>query len=299
MRRASALPPKALLRLAQRETKRYRRRWWTIHLLTFGYVAACVGTLIVSYLNDGPQTDPGTLLLFFVLLPLFVAVSFGERYVPTRAHRSIAQLIEDASDFRFLSIFLSMLKEITWQVGWAPDPVIYLSMRNAFRRLVLEIMEGNPRQIPFKERHQALSFVLEAPYKDVDLTLSVLKALEQIGDESLIPVVEKLAKERPATREAEEIQEAARACLPFLRLHAEDARQAKTLLRAADPSASHDAGDLLLPVTETESILPPEQLLRAADLSGTQVSGTLSNPEAVMESAPVQEHRRNASKEES
>src|SRR5437868_2815981 len=66
MRRARALPPETLLQLAQRETKRYRKRWWSIHLLFFGLLVACVVTMIVYYLSGGEQTDPDT--LWFLLL---------------------------------------------------------------------------------------------------------------------------------------------------------------------------------------------------------------------------------------
>jgi hypothetical protein len=67
--------------------------------------------------------------------------------------------------------------------------------------------------------------------------LVAFKALEQVGDETSVPVVEGVYE----TTKNVKIRQAAEDCLPYLRQHAAMGRN--TLLRAADPAAS----DLLLP----------------------------------------------------
>jgi HEAT repeat protein len=98
--------------------------------------------------------------------------------------------------------------------------------------------------------------------KKPELTRSILKALEQIGDERALPHVEALAAELAFRKDnkSQELYEAAEACLPFLRQRAEQSRQANTLLRASLPSAAGEEV-LLRPVQNTE-MTPPEEMLR-------------------------------------
>lgn len=85
--------------------------------------------------------------------------------------------------------------------------------------------------------------------------LIVLKALEQVGDETSLPAVEKLIQ----TTDNDKVRQAAEACLPFLQERAVLGKH--TLLRAA----SHNSANLLVPAhgnerAETETDI----LLRAA-----------------------------------
>jgi hypothetical protein len=76
--------------------------------------------------------------------------------------------------------------------------------------------------------------------KDRDLTLAILKAWEQVGDEKALPAVERLAAGTWDSR----VRAAADACLPALRQRAELARQRDTLLRPA--SAPGTGSEVLL-----------------------------------------------------
>ena len=75
------------------------------------------------------------------------------------------------------------------------------------------------------------------PRVGTDHILTVLKALEQVGDETSLTAVEKLVH----ITKSEKVREAAEACLPFLQQRAVLGKH--TLLRAA----SHNTADLLLP----------------------------------------------------
>jgi len=97
---------------------------------------------------------------------------------------------------------------------------------------------------------------------DVDLAIAVLKGLEQIGDARALPAVERAAHgcwwlDRG---ERERVQEAARACLPYLQARAERERQRNTLLR---PAQSPDSpAEILLRPAGGAPTTPEEQLLR-------------------------------------
>jgi hypothetical protein len=93
-----------------------------------------------------------------------------------------------------------------------------------------------------------------------DFRLSVLKALEQIGDAKAIPVVERIANMRVKTPEQTEIRDAARNCLPLLRANAGNIASDLTLLRAS-ANAEVDTETLLRAAAATSSTAP-EQLLR-------------------------------------
>jgi hypothetical protein len=92
-----------------------------------------------------------------------------------------------------------------------------------------------------------------------DFVVTILAALEQIGDKSAIPVVTQAARSAPSPR----VREAAEECLPFLLASAERQEAARTLLRAADSTAV--SPDVLLRPAERAQSESPEQLLRAAN----------------------------------
>jgi len=78
------------------------------------------------------------------------------------------------------------------------------------------------------------------------------QALEQVGDETSLPTVEKLFE----TTDNDRVLKAAEACLPFLQQRAVLGKH--TLLRAA----SHNTADLLLPAHGAAEPAP-DMLLRA------------------------------------
>ena len=96
----------------------------------------------------------------------------------------------------------------------------------------------------------------------VDLRLSVLKALEQVGDSGAIPVVERLANRRLLCSGDKEIRQAAIECLPMLRANCGDVETARTLLRASQAEPT-DSATLLRPVSHTPET-NPAQLLRGS-----------------------------------
>ena len=103
---------------------------------------------------------------------------------------------------------------------------------------------------------KTLLFLLDKPNNDAPLTYSVLRALQQIGDDTAIPVVERLARSQRGN-----VAEWANETLVYLRDRSDQKRQSQTLLRASGASESigHDA--LLRPAINAADPAP-EQLLR-------------------------------------
>ncbi|MCW3095063.1 MAG: hypothetical protein JWL77_681 [Chthonomonadaceae bacterium] len=103
--------------------------------------------------------------------------------------------------------------------------------------------------------------------REMDMRLAILTALEQVGGEQELTVVERLARGLPTLHSQlkvpDELREAAKTCLPYLQSRATDQRASAQLLRASDlPNAA--AADLLRPAAmgaPTHS----EQLLRASE----------------------------------
>jgi HEAT repeat protein len=92
------------------------------------------------------------------------------------------------------------------------------------------------------------------------LLISILKALEQIGDAEAVPYVERLAHGFALLDSQREVRVAAQDCLPFLRDRARLTSQSQTLLRASHVSETHNDA-LLRPVQSTQTA-DPDQLLR-------------------------------------
>ena len=103
---------------------------------------------------------------------------------------------------------------------------------------------------------------LEAPQYREDFLLAALRALEQIGDKSSLPVVEQLTKMVTPTDSRQRIKEAALECLPALQQNLSHVEQNQTLLRASHQPAA-DPNLLLRPI-ESSAPTDPDQLLRPA-----------------------------------
>jgi hypothetical protein len=98
--------------------------------------------------------------------------------------------------------------------------------------------------------------------RERELMLSLLKALEQIGDQAAIPYVMALLENTGQTSDQKKVIEAARQCLPYLQQNAEQINYRSTLLR---PSSAAAASPETLLRSAAASETPAEQLLRPAE----------------------------------
>ena len=100
--------------------------------------------------------------------------------------------------------------------------------------------------------------------------LAILKALEQVGDASAIPVVAHLANGKAQTANQKTLKAAAQECLPLLQNNLGGVEANKMLLRASSPESA--APETLLRPVEFTPDANPKQLLRAADSGDTPPS---------------------------
>lgn len=104
---------------------------------------------------------------------------------------------------------------------------------------------------------------LQQDETDRAFALAILKAYEQVGDASAIPAVERLANKRPRNDPERDIQHAAQACLPLLRIRLGEVKSEQTLLRASTQDAN--TPDILLRPAGASAPEPEKELLRAAN----------------------------------
>ncbi len=128
-------------------------------------------------------------------------------------------------------------------------------------RLLPRVQASDSVYLGPPQRH-ALNRTLRG--KNIDLTLAILKAWEQIGDADAIPEVEKLAEGRGYGGRVPKVSAAAHACLPYLRQSAGRQQIGAQLLRPADTNAL-PSGTLLRPALPHTSSEPSAQLLRPTD----------------------------------
>ena len=96
-----------------------------------------------------------------------------------------------------------------------------------------------------------------------DFCLAALKALEQIGAASDISTVEEIAAGDTDRPGGIQVREAAKECLPLLRIRAGLAAESKILLRASEPEK--ETGAALLRAASGPNAAKPEELLRPSD----------------------------------
>lgn len=94
------------------------------------------------------------------------------------------------------------------------------------------------------------------------LQIEILKALQQVGDSSSLPYVERLATSRPIMKTERDVVEAANECLPALHERKHQNDSIRMLLR---PSSAFDIEpeSLLRPSTSQDT--SPEELVRPSD----------------------------------
>ena len=95
-----------------------------------------------------------------------------------------------------------------------------------------------------------------------NLCIVALKALEQVGDSSAIPVVKRVAGMSARSAARVKIKQAAIDCLPMLRANCRDVEAARTLLRASQPGEARP--DTLLRPATGAGQTDKNELLRGA-----------------------------------
>jgi hypothetical protein len=246
-----------LVRLEQ-QARTQRRQ----HRMLMSIYSVGIGVYLLSsqgYWLGLPHLSP-VLSLPFVLaysFAIFRARVVGERWKTTAAE------LAKSNDKRYIGPLIEAMAtlDVNIRQGTAREAVISLlpqlkagdaGLLNAEQRGILHRILGG---MPVFNRRDAIS-----------LDVAILKAYEQVGDGSALPLVERLANgERAGCYR--QVREAAQACLPFLQMRAAQERASHELLRAADGNLTSEAV-LLRPASgaiETDT----QELLRASEDGST------------------------------
>ena len=205
-----------------------------------------VAPMMISTLFPSSPAVP-IAMLTLPFTQLFFLVRIGMRY------RRTTEALAAADDVRIVGPLINRLR-IDKKSLFGPGVV-----RQALTRLLPRLRASDASLIT-AEQQAHLSRSLAALAKlghDTELQLAILAALQQVGGEQAVPVVEGLAHTSGERR----VREAAQACLPYLQERAKHERSRNTLLRASSATA-RDGGQLLRS-TEGSTTTGPEELLRA------------------------------------
>ena len=245
-----------MFRLAQMEAAAYRRwRIGQITSITVLGLSLSLGMLTVC--NGDRGTGGGAFVIGIVLAAVIAIGTFGILY-PIRA-RSLAAAFTEIEDPRFVGTLLTLLD------SRKNDTAVEKHVVLALKRMLPRLRADQGRLLNITQRQRLYAF-LETHSREQELMLTILKALEQIGDQNAIPSVHNYASYLSARsrfahyRRKEAAQrKAADECLLFLRQQKSQSQQAQTLLRPSDASV-HAPETLLRPAAEGSTL--PQELLR-------------------------------------
>jgi hypothetical protein len=243
LRDASALPFRAKLQLFRMAAERYRRQRRRYAMRGGAYIAIFIFAICAS-----PWVPSDWLLP--LLIAGFVVNSIWNRS-PEQARQQMALLGQNINDPRFV---LPVLKLLYGPEMEKPDPVL----TDVLKRLLPQLTLRDAKR--WSREEKALLLEPLENRSDPELTLCMLKALEQVGDEDAAPLVRKLAAMRLYD---ERIALAARDCLPYLYSNTQQLRQAQTLLRASEARVQ-TAETLLRPAHAAPANEPSDELLRSS-----------------------------------
>jgi hypothetical protein len=216
-RRIEAMGPEAVERLLQMLEQETRKRKVINGVIVAGlvaYVAVCICLERVWHYALFWTKHPTSFFIMNGLAALMGASHF---------HNHVTRALSRVDDVRAVGPLLQALRVSKIH----QDSVIRTLTR------LLPRMKATDAHLLNDEQRTSLYKVLKGnPRKHSALAVSALKALEQIGTAEALPLVERLAKGPDGTLKEEEVVQAARTCLPFLRERAELDRDQKTLLRA-------------------------------------------------------------------
>jgi hypothetical protein len=260
MRVARLLPPGQLMTLVRLEAAQYE------HCQQQGG-RIVLGVLLVTLLAICLLSGMGYTTAFFAIGPVCLALAcFLSLYLPKRARNNVRELIADMQDPAFLGAALNLIA-LDGVGGTSSDPTV--SMESAMIGAIsqeahpitaalsrmLRSVRADQNKLLTKEHRELLMALLTSPRPAVDLKCAILKAQEQIGDETALPVVESLRESR-----SHRVRTAAEECLPYLQQRIQQQQQARMLLRASDNSGLSAADGLLRPAAAADTA--PEHLLR-------------------------------------
>ena len=162
--------------------------------------------------------------------------------------RSAIAALQNTEDIKLTGLFALFLNDRSEEIRSIAKDVLTRLLPKA---------QASDAQCINRDEMQALVDALRKQKQDAGLMLALLKGLEQIGDERALTNVAALTDDSSVSPS---VKQAARDCLPYLQIWAEQAKQAQTLLRAS--SGNETAPETLLRPAAGVSTNDERQLLR-------------------------------------
>jgi hypothetical protein len=257
LRQVCALPPESLLLLMQEGARLYRKRY---RLSSCVELILLVPWLPISIALFAVANVSVNLFGWFFLFTAFTAIAWHVCTVPWRMYRALVGVLEHTNDLHLVGPAISMYVR--------PDSFgqTHIALGNALCRLLPQLRSDHASLLTSDQMQDLLKLLAAGNYSEnasiasrkAAVMLQALKALEQIGDESAIPVVQNLTS--TTLNQNIMVRQAAEQCLEYLRLNAGRQREMQTLLRASSSAAA--APDTLLRPASSNGETAPEQLLR-------------------------------------
>ncbi len=239
--------PKAvapLLQLVRREVNKQEKRLMAVG----GCALSAIGLAGAQFVVPELQSISFGLNIYM----LFGLMLIYPLRKPTRLHRLASETLARIEDMRVVGPLAQAL-----ELG---DPSIAATAEKALIQRLPQMRASDAAYLAPEQRdclYRALG------QRALELSLAILKALEQIGDQRALPLVSKLAEQEARTHQEKQIKEAAKACLPYLVDRTLEGRAGNMLLRAASqPEAPPDT--LLRPAQAVVSEADAQDLLRAS-----------------------------------
>ena len=231
----SPLPSNVEAQLEQFQAAVRRRQKNAVGIGVSAVVGAgsALANIIVPMITYHPAGMP--------LLGLAVASIGTTVYLSFHGLFSLKNMMNDLADAGDLRVVGPLLEIAAIQDGNANTMAALLLTR------LLPRLRASDATLLTDAQRAAFGRALVSNVNNPDFLIAALKALEQVGEGGVLPVVESLATGKLRTANPEEVQTAARECLPFLQARFEQQRASQSLLRASERAET-----------------PPEQLLRAA-----------------------------------
>lgn len=175
----------------------------------------------------------------------------------SKAHKRAAIALTGFDDVQGVGALLTAL-EIS-------DPAVQSAVRGTLTRLLPRLRASDAGLLDEASRRVLRTLLASRPnhkpwLRDVNLVISTLHGLEQVGDESFLMPVERLAK-GDGIGSAPPVRLAAERCLPYLKQRVENERLRSNLLRAAPGQGTSDPNALLRAV-QPGGHTDPNELLR-------------------------------------
>ena len=254
------LPVQSTSGLMTRERSKLRRRKKK-HLATLLLLEACCAITFVAALAGLHVLQTDTAAMFRLYALAFLTLALAVVPMIWVMLKPVDVNIEELAQSRDVNAIPTLIDSMNLGITKKHRQRVTRALT-----LLLPLLKTSDARLLTPLRRHTLNVTLGGCFQphlrgvDEDLTLAILKAYEQVGDEKAIQVVERIANHRPRNESERRIQEAAKECLPLLCANIGEVASTQTLLRASDGQTTTSPAMLLRPAASASTTSPAELL---------------------------------------